>query len=498
MTRWLALSALLVLAVPGAAQAQEAGTSCAQTRPDKAMADCLLGRAVALLGDPAMASKEASTRDVLWDWVSQTAGATGNTEKLRASADRITDPNQRRVALGRLGTHLAGTGDTRGAVAVLDAMLAEPLPPNARQVDWGAVSILAALDNPARIKAYLESWPAERRVNALLGLVRVYQESKRMDRAAALIKEFGAADSNAGVPIILHSRTALDFVKAGRLEAARQTGRLLPDSDRLRMEARLALKLFDQGKRDEAVKAMTALLAAAPRSTDARLAASLMAARTGDFAAMRARFPTALSYDQALLDDLWALLAEAGQSDEARALIATMNNGKDRIAASARMALLLAKDDPAGAARFVADARAVIDPILADQHGAPQRLMDFGPALRTLTEAHIALGQRAEAAALVALLEQRFAADRYGLRRSRATETLAMTNQVLLADRISRGDAAAVTAAVDPSWRALAARRALLEAKRFKDAVTLAERENPDIAAKTGDILAVAQYIAKH
>jgi hypothetical protein len=300
------------------------------------------------------------------------------------------------------------------------------------------------------------------------------------------------------VPIILHSRTALEFVKAGRLEAARQTGRLLPDSDRLRMEARLALKLLEQGKRAEAGTAMTALLAAAPRSTDARLAASLMAARAGDFASMRTRFPTALSYDQALLDDLWALLAEAGRTDEARALIAAMNNGKDRIAASARMATLLAGNDPAGAARFVADALAVIDPILADRHGAPQRLMDFGPALRTLTEAHIALGQRAEAAALVALLEQRFAADRYGLRRPRATETLAMTNQVLLADRIARGDAAGVGAAVDKPWRALAARRALMEAERFGEAVALAERENPEIAAKTGDILAVAQYIAKH
>lgn len=498
MTRWLALSALLILAAPGAALAQEAGTSCAQTRPGKAMAGCLLDRSVALLGDPAMASKEASTRDVLWDWVSQTAEATGNTQLLRESAGKIADPNQRRVALGRLGAYLAGSGDKPGAAGVLAAMLAEPLPPNARQVDWGAVRILAALDDRARIKAYLDSLPAERRVNGLLGLVRAYQDGKRMDRAAALVGDFGSGGSNAGVPIIVHSRTALDFVAAGRLDAARETGRLLPDSDRLRMEARLALKLVEQGKRGEAGTAMTALLAAAPRSTDARLAASLMAARAGDFASMRTRFPTALSYDQALLDDLWTLLAKAGQDDAARALIATMNNGKDRVAASAGMAKLLVKSDPAGAARFLADARAVIDPILADRHGAPQRLMDFGPALRGLTQAHIALGQRAEAAALVALLEQRFAADRYGLLRPRATETLAMTNQVLLADRISRDDVAAVTTAVHRPWQALAARRALLEAKRFGEAVALAERENPDIAAKTGDILAVAQYIAKH
>ena len=495
----IAFVAVAAICCPASAQPAEAGNaSCAQLATGKPMLACLLDESEAIITGPS-APKDPEAAGVLWTWLNQVASDSGDLERARRSADRIADPGQRRMAQARLGALLVRQGDRKGAAAILDAMLAAPPSANTRQVDWAAADLLVALGDAARTRAYLDGLPPDRQVNALLALVRAQQQGKRMDRAEKLLADFGDRGSSANVPIIIHSQTALAFVKAGRLDAARRMGRLLPDSDRLRMEARAALKQDQLGRRQDARKALDALLAAAPRSSDTKLAGALLAARHGDFAAAQTQFPSALSYDPDALEELLGLLAKAGQTARATAIIATMNNGKDRATAFARMAILLARANKAAdAAPFLARARAILDPLVSLKHGAAPQLMDFGPALRGAAEAMLALGQADAARALITRLEAAVQTDPYGLDRPGVMAGLIGTNEALCAALLARGDAADVRQAMTTRWRATAARNAFLEAGMVKDAVQVAERPNPDAVAKTGDFLAVAQYIAKH
>jgi hypothetical protein len=495
----IAFVAIAAICCPALAQPVPAGqASCARLAAGKPMLACLLDGAETLLNGPS-APKDPEASGVLWQWLNQVAADSGDLERARRSAGRIADPGEGRMAQARLGALLLRQGDRKGAVAVLDALLAAPPSANARQVDWAAADLLVALGDPARTRAYLDGLPPDRQVNALLALVRAQQQAKRMDRAEQLLSDFGDKGSSASVPIIIHSQTALAFIVAGRLDAARRMGRLLPDSDRLRMEARVALKQDQLGKRQEARKAPDALLAAAPRSSDTRLAGALLAARHGDFAAAQAQFPSALSYDSEALEELLGLLARAGETERATAIIATMNNGKDRAAAFARMAILLAKANKAAdAAPFLARARAILDPLVALKHGAAPQLMDFGRALRSAVEAMLALGQVDAARAFVNRLEAAVQTDPYGLDRPGVMAGLTGVNEALFGALLARGEPAGVRQAITARWRATAARNAFLEAGMVKEAVQVAERQNPDMVAKTGDFLAVAQYIAKH
>lgn len=493
MRRLAAIALAAVAACAPAAAAPAAPQSCAAAAHQDALA-CLLDRAEALLA--AAPAKDAGTVGALWNRVAEAAADAGDLEWARRAAARITDPGQQRMMQARLGALLAERGDRQAATAALDGLLAAPAA--GRQVDWPAALLLAALGDPARSRAYLQALAPDRQVNALLALVREEQRGGHMDRAETLLADFGGTGDNANVPIIIHSAAALAFVKAGRLDAARRVVRLLPESDRLRVEARIALKQDRLGRTAEARKAIDALVAGAPRSSDTRLVAALIAARHKDFAAAQATFPSALSYDADVVGELLGVLARAGETGRAAAMIATMNNGKDRASAFSRMAILLAKaGKPAEAAPFLAKARAILDPLVSLKFGAAPQLMDFGPALRDTVEAMLALGQAAEARAFVDRQEKAVQTDPYGLARPGVTTGLVMTNEALFVHQL-KTDPAAVAAQATRAWRATAAINAFLAAGKLKEAILVAERENPSALAKTGDILIVAQYIAKH
>ena len=125
----------------------------------------------------------------LWNRVAEAAADAGDLERVRRAAAKIADPGQQRMMQARIGALLAKRGDRKAAAAVLDGLLAAPVA--ARQVDWPAALLLAALGDPARSRAYLQALAPERVVIGLLALVREEQRAGRMDRAEALLADFG-------------------------------------------------------------------------------------------------------------------------------------------------------------------------------------------------------------------------------------------------------------------------------------------------------------------
>ena len=290
----------------------------------------------------------------------------------------------------------------------------------------------------------------------------------------------------------------MDFIAAGRLDASRRMLRLMPDVDRPRLEARLALKQDQMGRRAEAEAALDAL-ANLPRSSDARMARAVLAARHGDFAAAQKWFPPALSYDQALLDELFAALAKGGQGARITAMVATMNNSKDKASVHARLALASARaGKTAAAAAWLNKARAILDPLVNLEHGAAPLLIDFSTALGDTVEAMVALDQLDEGRAFTNKLEVAVQADRYGLARPGVISGLIATNKALFKGKIAQGKPGDVRRLLSRPWRTTAGLTAFLDAGMPAEAALIAEREGDNDLSKTGDFLAVAQYIAKH
>ncbi len=468
---------------------------CSKTERGRTMQTCLLDRAEALLhGKVAVADPEESAP--LWVKLNEVSVDAGDLKRARRAADRITAGGQRRLAEARVAALMARQGDRKGAAAILDAMLAQPLP--AGQVDWALASVLVALNEPARTAAWLEGLPADRQVDGLFALVRAQQETKRPERAEKLLRDFGDKGTAENTSIIVHSRTAMDFIAAGRLDASRRMLRLMPDVDRPRLEARLALKQDQMGRRAEAEAALDAL-ANLPRSSDARMARAVLAARHGDFAAAQKWFPPALSYDQALLDELFAALAKGGQGARITAMVATMNNSKDKASVHARLALASARaGKTADAAAWLNKARAILDPLVNLEHGAAPLLIDFSTALGDTVEAMVALDQLDEGRAFTNKLEVAVQADRYGLARPGVISGLIATNKALFKGKIAQGKPGDVRRLLSRPWRTTAGLTAFLDAGMPAEAALIAEREGDNDLSKTGDFLAVAQYIAKH
>ncbi|MBI1182541.1 MAG: hypothetical protein GC201_18525 [Alphaproteobacteria bacterium] len=498
-TAFIGLTALLFAPAAGIAApaTSQAAASCAGAAPAKAMMDCLLDRAEELLKAPATLANDKQSADVLWVLVARIAEEAGEPDRLRGAVDHIGDAGAKRIAQGRLGAVLARKGDTAGADAVLKALLAQA-PPEGQTVDVAPAHVLAALNDTARIRAYLDGLPAPRRADGLLAMIAELEKADHFDRAQSLLDDYAGKVDASAVPIVVHLPAALAFVGKGQLEAALRMASLLPQADRLRVQSRVALARDKDGRSAEAVAAVRKMMANSPRSTDPQLAAAVLAARHGNFDDAQAKFPLTMSYDPVLLDEFWRLFAAAGQADMAANMIDTMNSGKDRVAGYAKLALDVAGKDPAKAAELLTKARAVVDLVLDQPHGAAQQLMSFGPALVDMVRAYLALGQVTDARALVDRLESRFAADPYGLLRSRATETLTATNQAVFAHLLKRGKADAVRAAIDGKrWRGTAARNAFAEAGRFAEAARVAEQPGRPPVAKLGDFLSVAQYIAE-
>lgn len=498
--RLLATVAFVVaaaVAAPALAAPEAAAPAvpCSKTARGKPMMTCLLDRAEALLhGKVAVADPEESAP--LWVKLNEVSADAGDLKRARRSADRITAGGQRRLAEARVAGLMARQGDRKGAAAILAAMQAQPLP--AGQVDWAVASVLAALNEPQRIAAWLDGLPPAGQVDGLLAVVRAQQEAKRIEQAEKLLRDFGDKGTSENTAIIVHSRTAMDFIAAGRLDAARRMLRLMPDVDRARLEARLALKQDQMGRRAEAEKALDAL-AGQPRSSDARLARAVLAARHGDFALAQKWFPPALSYDQTLLDEMFGALAKGGQGARATAMIATMNNGKDKASAYARLALASAKAGKrADAAAWLQKARGILDPLVNLEHGAAPLLIDFSTALGDTVAAMVALGDPKEGRAFTNTLEAAVQADRYGLARPGVMTGLIATNKALFKGKIAEGKPGDVRRVLSRPWRVAAGLSAFLDAGMPAEAALIAEREGENDLSKTGDFLTVAQYIAKH
>ncbi|MGE0668873.1 MAG: hypothetical protein AB7O49_20140 [Sphingomonadales bacterium] len=493
-----ALFAAAALLAPPAAFASD--IPCSRTARGGPMLACLLERAEETLKtDPGKTPNELAA---LWIRLNEASAAAGDLARARRSADQVAAGGQRRMAEARVAVLMAKQDQRKGAEAILDAMQKQPLPVG--QVDWAAASILAALNEPARMKAWLDSLPPARRVDGLLALVRAQQEAKRPKEAERLLKEFGnmvSVGDGAGeenTAIIVHSPTALDFIAAGRLDAARRMLRHLPELDRARIQARLALKLDETGKRAEAEKAIEAL-AAQPRSGDAWLARAVLAARHGDFAGAKKWFPPSLSYDQALLDELFTLLAKAVQGRTAVDMIATMNNSKDKAATLALMSIESGKaGQKAEAEAYLRLTRAIMDPLVNLEHGAAQTLIDFATALSRTVAAMAALGLRDEALSFIRKLEIAVAKDPYGLARPGVMAGLVGANEALYDSFLARNDPGGVRRLLSQRWRVSAGVSAYLDAGLVSEAVLIVEREAKDRLVKAGDFLLIAQYIANH
>ncbi len=495
--RFLAAVAFATAAALAAPAQGAADAPCYREARGKPMLTCLLDGAEGLLkADP---GKDPDETAVLWVKLNQVSADAGDLQRARRSADKVAPGGQRRLAEARVAALMAKKGDRAGAGAILDAMQKQPLPLG--QVDWAAASILAALNDPVRTKAWLDSLPPDRRVDGLLAAVRAQQEAKRPQEAERLLREFAAAfgkDAPADTTaIIVHSPTAMAFIAAGRLDAARRMIGLLPDLDRTRLEARLALKQDQLGKRAEAQKALEAF-AARPRSGDARLALAVLAARHGDFAAAQKWFPPSLSYDQALLDELFSLLGKAVQGKPALAMIDTMNNSKDRAATLAQLAIVSVKAGRAGeAAAYLHLTRKIMDPLVDLDHGAAQTLIDFATALERTVRAMVALDQESDAIHFIRKLENAVQTDPYGLARPGVMAGLIGANKALYEGRLAENDAAGVRRLLARSWRVAAGVAAYLDAGLVTEAAFVAEREAQGLA-RAENSLAVAQYIAKH
>ena len=288
------------------------------------------------------------------------------------------------------------------------------------------------------------------------------------------------------------------FIAAGRLDAARRMIALLPDLDRPRLEARLALKQDQLGKRADAQKALEAL-AALPRSGDARLALAVLAARHGDFAGAQKWFPPSLSYDQGLLDELFTLLAKAVQGAPALAMIETMNNSKDRAATLALLSVESMKaGQPAEAGAYLRRTRLIMDPLVNLDYGAAQTLIDFAIALERTIRAMVVLDQESEAIYFIRKLENAVQTDPYGLARPGVMAGLIGANKALYEGRLAKNDPAGVRRLLARSWRVAAGVSAYLEAGLVTEASLIAEREAREGLTKADDFLTIAQYIAKH
>ncbi|MEN3974722.1 hypothetical protein [Emcibacter sp. SYSU 3D8] len=494
--RFLAAIAFAIAAAIAAPAVAAPDSPCAKAARGTPMLACLLDRTAQTLDSDAGAKFPDETA-IQWVKFNEVAADAGDVARTRLSADRIPGGLQRRLAEARFAALLARNGDRKRSVAILDAMLAQPLA--AGQVDWAIANVLVALNDPKRISAWLEGEPPDRRVNSLLALVRAQQEAGHLDRADRLLRDFGGKGSAEHTAIIVHSDTALDFVAAGRLDAAQRMLALLPDLDRPRIAARIALKQDELGKRAVAEKALDALLVASPRSSDAKLARALVYARHGDFAAAQKRFPSALSYDQALLDELLALLVKSGQANRALAMIGTMNNSKDKALAFARLSLVSSeRGNKAEAARFLAGARGILDPLVNLKHGAAPLLIDYSTALGDTVKAMVALDEAVEGRAFTNQLEIAVQADRFGLARPGVMTGLIATNKALFERMVADGDPGSVRRVVTRPWRLAAAIAAYLDGGLVAEAVLIADVENQQPLGKTGDFLAIAQYIANH
>lgn len=486
-------------AVAVAAPAQGAAdTPCYRHARGKPMQTCLLDGAEALLkADPGKNPEETAA---VWVKLNEVSADAGDLQRARRAADRIAPGGQRRLAEARVAALMAKQGDRQGAGAILDALQAQPLPVG--QVDWAAARILAALNDPARTRIWLDSLPPDRRIDGLLAVVRAQQEAKRPKEAERLLRELAAAMGRDAPPdttaIIVHSPTAMAFIAAGRLDAARRMIALLPDLDRGRLEARLALRQDQLGKRADAQKTLAAL-AARPRSGDARLALAVLAARHGDVAGARKWFPPSLSYDQALLDELFSLLARSVQGAPALAMIDTMNNSKDKAATLALMSIESVKaGQRAEAEAYLRRTRAIMDPLVELEHGASQTLIDFATALERTVGAMMALGQESDAIRFIRKLEKAVQTDPYGLARPGVMAGLIGANKALYAGKLAKDDASGVRRLLARSWRIAAGVSAYLDAGLVGEASLVAEREAREGLTKADDFLTIAQYIAKH
>ncbi len=499
MTLRAALTLIAMLAAPltTAAPAAAVDTACAKAARGKPMVVCLLDGAEQTLA--AYKGKDTADQAALWIRLNEASAVAGDLPRARRAADRIAAGGQRRQAEARVAVLMVQAGDRNGAGVILDAMQKQPLPVG--QVDWAAASILAALNDPPRAKAWLDALPPDRKVDGLLALVRAQQEAKRPQEAERLLKEFAGPLGKAAPPettsIIVHAPTALEFIAAGRLDAARRMIALLPDLDRARLEARLALKQDQLGKHAEAAKALEAL-AAQPRSGDAWLARAVLAARQRDYAGAQKWFPPSLSYDQALLDELFGLLGKAVQGRYALAMIDTMNNSKDK---AATLGLLSAVSAQAGqkaeAEAYLRRARAIMDPLVELDHGAAQTLIDYPLALERTVAAMMALDKEDDAIRFIRKLEIAVQTDPYGLARPGVMAGLVGANKALYAGKLAKKDAAGVRRLLSQNWRVAAGVGAYLDAGLVTEAVFVTERETREDIAKAGDFLVIAQYIAK-
>jgi hypothetical protein len=285
----------------------------------------------------------------------------------------------------------------------------------------------------------------------------------------------------------------LTLIESGRHDTARRLAGLLPQADRDRLEAHVALRIDMEGETDEARRILGRLLAV-PRPDDhVRLAGAIFAVRRGDWNNVRDRFPDTIG-DAALGDLFWMELVDRGRPDLALDLATETLRLEDRPAALARLArLIVAHPDSRLRARiFDAADQAMNERI---ERGALQAgvLRGQALALQDLERAHMEAGDIEKARDIARRVEDALKDGAGHMPRIVSAEIVPMVWLPVMEAMIESGESDEVRAlASDAPLRAEAARGALARQGLTADAIELAVRNAPDRLALATYLLDIA------
>jgi hypothetical protein len=488
----IALVAIAVMLGPRDSQAATPDTAC-EDAAQAVLMPCLLDRIEGVLGHPEIRVRDPADASEAWYRLAVIAGEAGDVARVSRIVPRIADSRKRRSGLAVLAATQARAGDAHAAVAILNRLLGDS-DSHARlpaMPDADIITVLAALREPSQTRRYFQILPVAARPEALVALADALVRGGHPEDAERLVADQGGAAAARRVqgawPLVL------TLIESGRHDTARRLAGLLPQADRDRLEAHVALRIDMEGETDEARRILGRLLAV-PRPDDhVRLAGAIFAVRRGDWNNVRDRFPDTIG-DAALGDLFWMELVDRGRPDLALDLATETLRLEDRPAALARLArLIVAHPDSRLRARiFDAADQAMNERI---ERGALQAgvLRGQALALQDLERAHMEAGDIEKARDIARRVEDALKDGAGHMPRIVSAEIVPMVWLPVMEAMIESGESDEVRAlASDAPLRAEAARGALARQGLTADAIELAVRNAPDRLALATYLLDIA------
>ncbi|MEN3951520.1 hypothetical protein [Iodidimonas sp. SYSU 1G8] len=488
----IALVAIAVMLGPRDSQTLAADNACADAA-EAALRPCLLDRIEGLLGHPEIRVRDPADASAAWYRLAVLASEAGDVARVSRIVPRIGDPRKRRSGLAVLAATQARAGDAHAAVSILNRLLGDS-DAHARlpaMPDGDIITVLVALRDPSQTRRYFQILPVAARPEALVALTEALVRGGALDEAERLVADQGDAAPARRVqgawPLVAM------LIDAGRHDTARRLAGLLPQADRDRLEAHIALRIDMDGRTDEARRILGRLLAV-PRPDDhVRLAGAIFAVRRGDWNNVRDRFPATIG-DEALGELFWMELVDRGRPDLALDLATGVLRIEDRPAALARLArLIVSHPDHRLRARLFDAADQAMDERI--KRGAMQAgiLRHQPAAIEDLERAHMEAGDLDKARDIARRVEDALKDGAGHMPRIVSAEIVPRVWQPVMEAMIENGERDEVLAlASDAPLRAEAARRALARQGLTGDAIELAVRNAPDRLALATYLLDIA------